>query len=100
MPPLYSANGMFRQSRLCSPLEFLGLAACTEDPRPKSATGRNSTMAGALRCGPYEEETLAVVAGARVVDAAAVSAMMNSTRPLVLPVLLHVAGGDRLRSTP
>jgi len=71
VPPLYSANGMFRQSRLCSPLAFLGLAACTEDPRPKSAMGSNSTMAGALRCAPYEDQTPAPAPRASLRDAVA-----------------------------
>jgi PQQ-dependent catabolism-associated CXXCW motif protein len=88
---------MLRSCRLFFALAFLGLAACQANQRPEVATGNHSTLASTLRCAPYVGATPTAVAGAKVVDAAGVSAMMNSARP---PILLDVATGQERRSLP
>jgi len=75
----------------------VGPSACQSDPRGEVKTGGAAPIATTMRCAPYVGETPQTVAGARTVDAPAVSGLMANSRR---PVLIDVAGGDKRRSLP
>lgn len=74
-----------------------GLSACQADPRSEISTGSSTPIATTMRCAPYVGETPQTVAGARTVDAPAVSGLMANSRR---PVLIDVATGNERQSLP